>query len=186
MAWRAFFYVEDVMPTEQYREVALLLLVSIAAVNDLATRRIPNRLLLAGLAAALALDVLAPQPGPALRSACLGLSLGLALFLPFYMVRGMAAGDVKMMAVVGAFVGPEEAFAVAILTWCVGGVMALLLVAMRGRLRLALGNLGRMLVAMVLPGTRGTVAAPQESAGSMPYGAAIAVGTIAVLVRHYG
>lgn len=174
------------MPTEQYREVALLLLVSIAAVNDLATRRIPNRLLLAGLGTALVLDLLSLQPGLALRTACLGLCVGLALFLPFYMVRGMAAGDVKMMAVVGAFVGPGDAFAIALLTWCVGGVMALLLVALRGRLRLALGNLGRMLAGMVMPGARAAVTEPQESAGSMPYGAAIAVGTIAVLVRHYG
>ena len=41
------------MQIEQYRDTLLLLMVSIAAVNDLATRRIPNRLLLAGLAGAL-------------------------------------------------------------------------------------------------------------------------------------
>lgn len=174
------------MPTEQYQEVVLLLLVSIAAVNDLATRRIPNRLLLAGLAVSLALDALSPQPAVALRAAFIGMLMGFMMFLPFYMVRGMAAGDVKMMAVVGAFTGPEDAFAIAILTWCVGGVMALLLVALRGRLRLALRNLGRMLAGMVRPGAGPGAAAPQESAGSMPYGAAIAIGTIAMLVRHYG
>lgn len=174
------------MPTEQYLEVALLLLVSVAAVNDLATRRIPNRLLLAGLGVALALHVLSPRPGTALLSACAGLGLGFVLFLPFYMVRGMAAGDVKLMAVVGAFAGPEDAFAIAVLTWCVGGVMALLVVALRGRLRLALSNLGRMLLGMLWPGARAGITQPTESAGSMPYGAAIAVGTIAILVRHYG
>jgi prepilin peptidase CpaA len=174
------------MPTEQYQEVTLLLLVSIAAVNDLATRRIPNRLLLAGLAGATVLDMLSPQPGMALRAAFAGLLVGFVLFLPFYMVRGMAAGDVKMMAVVGAFTGPEDAFAIVILTFCVGGVMALLLVALRGRLRLALRNLGHLLACMVRPRAGSSMALPQESAGSMPYGAAIAIGTIAMLVRHYG
>lgn len=174
------------MPIEQYREVALLLLVSIAAVNDLATRRIPNRLLLVGLAIALALHLLAPQPGTAVLTALGGMGVGLALFLPFYMVRGMAAGDVKLMAVIGAFTGAEDAFAIAVLTWCVGGVMALLLVALRGRLRLALSNLGRMLLGMLLPSAGAGSTQPRESAGSMPYGAAIAVGTVAVLVRHYG
>lgn len=174
------------MPTEQYLEVSLLLLVSIAAVNDLATRRIPNRLLLTGLGIALALHLLSARPGAAVLSACAGLGMGFVLFLPFYVVRGMAAGDVKLMAVVGAFTGPEDAFAIAVLTWCVGGVMALLVVALRGRLRLALSNLGRMLLGMLWPGARGAITQPAESAGSMPYGAAIAVGTIAILVRHYG
>jgi prepilin peptidase CpaA len=174
------------MPIEQYLDVILLLLVSIAAVNDLATRRIPNRLLLAGLAGALVLRLLSAQPGMALMSALGGLATGFAVFLPFYLVRGMAAGDVKLMAVVGAFTGPREALEVAVLTWCAGGLMALLLVMMRGRLRLALGNLGRMFGGLLVPGTAMAAPVGLQSAGSMPYGLAIAVGTITVLVRHYG
>jgi prepilin peptidase CpaA len=173
------------MPIEQYLDVVLLLLVSSAALNDLATRRIPNRLLLAGLAGALLLHLLSNHPGQALLGALGGLGVGLAIFMPLYLLRGMAAGDVKLMAVVGAFTGPEDAFAIAVLTWCAGGVMALLLVTLRGRLGLALGNLGRML-GLVFPGKHGAAAVPRESAGSMPYGVAIAAGTIAVMVRHYG
>jgi prepilin peptidase CpaA len=174
------------MPIEQYREVSLLLLVSIAAVNDLMTRRIPNRLLLAGLAVALTLGLLSADPGDALQAALGGAITGLAVFLPFYLVRGMAAGDVKMLAVVGAFSGAQETLQIAVLTWCAGGVMALGLVLVRGRLLLAIGNVGRMLGGLVLP--NGSAAAPdaQQSAGSMPYGVAIAIGTVAVLVRHYG
>jgi prepilin peptidase CpaA len=91
-----------------------------------------------------------------------------------------------MMAVVGAFNGPNEAFEIAVLTWCVGGVMALLLVLVRGRMRLAIGNIGRMLVGIVTPGAGMLAPAQETSAGSMPYGLAIAIGTVAVLVRHYG
>src|SRR5689334_3650362 len=104
------------MPIEQYREVALLLMVSIAAVNDLSTRRIPNRLLLAGLASALMLHLMSATPGASLLAALGGMGVGLAAFLPFYLLRGMAAGDVKMMMAVGAFTGPEEAFQIAVLT----------------------------------------------------------------------
>jgi prepilin peptidase CpaA len=174
------------MPIEQYREVALLLLVSIAAVNDLTTRRIPNRLLLAGLAGALALHMLSATPGASLLAALGGMGVGLAVFLPFYLLRGMAAGDVKMMAVVGAFTGPEEAFKVAVLTWCLGGLMALVLVILSGRLRLALGNLGRMMFGLMTPGTGPVAPDGQQSAGTMPYGVAIALGTFSVLVSHYG
>jgi prepilin peptidase CpaA len=174
------------MPIEQYREVSLLLLVSIAAVNDLMTRRIPNRLLLAGLAVALTLGLLSADPGDALQTALGGAILGLAVFLPFYLVRGMAAGDVKMLAVVGAFSGAQETLQIAVLTWCAGGVMALVLVVARRRLLLAIGNVGRMLRVLMLPSGMAAMPAVQESAGSMPYGVAIAIGTVAVLVRHYG
>jgi prepilin peptidase CpaA len=172
------------MPTEQFLDTILFLLVSIAAVNDVATRRIPNRLLLTGLACALCLRLLSPHPGASLLAALGGMALGLAMFLPFYLLRGMAAGDVKMIAVVGAFTGPGDVFQIAVLSWCAGGVMALLLVLLGGRLRLALGNLGAMLRGATAPGATGTPR--QTSAGSMPYGVAITAGTMLVLVRHYG
>jgi len=101
-------------------------------------------------------------------------------------VRGMAAGDVKMMAVVGFFTGPTEAFQIAIFTWCAGGVMALALVLLRSRVRLALVNIGHLLSGLIMPGTKSSGMALPQSAGSMPYGLAIAAGTIVVLVTHYG
>jgi prepilin peptidase CpaA len=174
------------MPIEQYREVALLLMVSIAAVNDLSSRRIPNRLLLAGLACAQMLHLMSATPGASLLAALGGMGVGLAAFLPFYLLRGMAAGDVKMMMAVGAFTGPAEAFQIAVLTWCLGGVMALAMVTLRGRLRLALGNLGRMMFGVITPGAEAVAPGEHQSAGSMPYGVAIALGTFVVLVSHYG
>jgi prepilin peptidase CpaA len=87
-----------------------------------------------------------------------------------------------MMAVVGAFSGPGDTLQIAILTWCVGGVMALVLLLWRGRLQLALGNIGRLVSGAVSPKAR----AASPSSGSLPYGVAIAVGTVMVLVRHYG
>jgi prepilin peptidase CpaA len=174
------------MPTEQFLDTILFLLVSIAAVNDVATRRIPNLLLLAGLACALALRLFAPDPGTSLLAALGGMTLGLAMFLPFYLLRGMAAGDVKMIAVVGAFTGPGDVFQIAVLSWCAGGVMALLLVLLGGRLQLALANLGAMLRGAAAPSAEIAGTRQHTSAGSMPYGVAIAAGTLLVLVRHYG
>lgn len=171
------------MVIASWLDVLLLLMVASAAINDLAHRRIPNRLLLAGMLGALVLHLLSPQPLHALLGWLGGAVVGLLVFLPFYLVRGMAAGDVKMMAAVGAFTGPAEALHIAILAWCAGGAMALAIVVCKGRLLLALRNLWAILRPALLrlpaPAIGG---GGRESAGSMPYGVAIAAGTIAVLM----
>ena len=172
------------MVVAPYLDTLLLLLVAAAAINDLSSRRIPNLLLLAGLAGALGLHAVSSNPGPALLDSLGGALTGLLIFMPFYLVRGMAAGDVKMMATVGAFTGPAAALQVAILAWCAGGLMALAFLLYRGRLGLALTNLwGIVKPALLrLPATPVT---ERQSAGSMPYGVAIAAGTIYLLIGRY-
>jgi prepilin peptidase CpaA len=100
----------------------------------------------------------------------------------------MAAGDVKMMAAVGAFTGPGDALRIAILAWCAGGVMALAVIVFKGRLRLALSNMWAIVRPMLLRLPRGPSpgADGQPGAGSIPYGVAIAAGTIGLLVSRYG
>ncbi len=167
-----------------YLDTLLLLVVVAAAINDLASRRIPNLLLVSGLAGALALHAVSPDPSSALLASLGGALTGLLVFLPFYLVRGMAAGDVKMMATVGAFTGPLLALQVAILAWCAGGVMAFALLLYHGRLGLALSNLWGI-VRPVLLRLPATPPAARESVGSIPYGLAIAAGTIVVLIGRY-
>jgi prepilin peptidase CpaA len=176
------------MPVLTCPELALVLLVAAAGVTDLAARRIPNRLLLAGLALAFGLRAFGPAPGGALLAALAGAAVGLLLFLPLYLVRGMAAGDVKLMATVGAFAGPADALDIAVLTWCAGGLMALAIIVCRGRLRSAAGNV-RDLLRPLLMRAAGIPAATEPmrepSVGSMPYGLAIAIGTLLVLVSRH-
>ncbi|RZA29055.1 MAG: hypothetical protein EOP92_38065, partial [Lysobacteraceae bacterium] len=120
----------------------------------------------------------------ALLACVAGAAVGLLIFLPFYLVRGMAAGDVKMMATVGAFTGPAAALHIGVLAWCAGGVMALVLILFRGRLRLALASMRDIVWQAVL--RRPPMQAEQRtSAGSMPYGVAIAAATIYVLASRY-
>jgi prepilin peptidase CpaA len=156
--------------------------------TDLARRRIPNKLLLAGWLAALPLLLVSPQPGAALAGALAGALCGLLVFLPLYLLRGMAAGDVKMMASVGLFVGPYDALQVAVIACCAGGVMAVAMIVWQGRIGTALANIGDLLRplwmrALGMP----AVAEPMRhpSVGNMPYGLAIAVATLVLLIlRH--
>jgi len=177
------------MPSQTVIELVLLALVTAAAIVDLAQRRIPNILLLVGWVAALPLLLLTPQPGTALVGALAGALCGLLVFLPLYLLRGMAAGDVKMMATVGLFVGPYDALQVAVITCCVGGVMAVAIILGKARLQHACANVGDLLrpLWMRLRGIP-AVAEPMRhaSVGGMPYGLAIAVATMWLLFMRHG
>lgn len=131
--------------------VSLALLVLVAAGCDLAQRRIPNRLLLAALAWALLLQ---GMRGPDYLAAPLaGMMTGFLVLLPIHLLRGMGAGDVKLMATIGAFAGPLVTLYIAAASFMAGGVLALGFLATPGA-------------------TRKT---------TMPYGPAIAAGTLAIL-----
>ncbi|MCG2585805.1 prepilin peptidase [Massilia sp. TS11] len=164
-------------------EASVLLLVVLAAAQDVRTRTIPNRLLAAGLLLALLLHLLSASPGPAVANAAAGAATGLALFLPLYLLRGMAAGDVKLLATVGAFVGPGGVCAIALATCCFGGFMALAVTAARGQLSRLIANLHQMWLR--LAGLGAPPLAPAASVGGLPYGLAIAAGTLFEIgLRH--
>jgi prepilin peptidase CpaA len=164
-------------------EVALVCFVSLAAVTDLASRKISNWLVLAGLLFSLLLRwqqddaVLAPWLG--------GMATGFFVLLPLYLLRGMAAGDVKLMAMVGGFTGPLMALHICFATFIIGGLMALAIVTARRRMRDALANM-QFLLSHALLRALGVPILPQPlapgiSVGGMPYGLAIALATLLLL-----
>jgi prepilin peptidase CpaA len=119
-----------------YGQLALMLV--LAAYLDTRCHRIPNGITFGGAVAGL---VLQSYFGgfEALGSGFLGLAIGFGLFIPFYIRGAMGAGDVKLMAAVGAFLGPSATLWAAAFTMIVGGVMAVaILLRHRG-----LGQLAR-------------------------------------------
>ena len=88
-----------------------------AAVWDLSRRRVPNLLNLAILAAGLGARAAAGGL-PALTDGALGAALGLAVLLPPFAARWIGAGDVKLVAAIGAWLGPSG---VLVAERCVGG-----------------------------------------------------------------
>jgi prepilin peptidase CpaA len=67
-----------------------------------------------------------------LWSGFLGLTLGFGLLIGPYLLRGMGAGDVKALAALGAWLGPEHTFFLFIYMGICGGVLILLVLAWRG------------------------------------------------------
>ena len=125
-------------------EIPLLAVVSIAGFSDIRTRRIPNWIVLAGLLLGLAGNMVLYGWAGLVRAG-LGLGLALLVYFPLYMLRGMGAGDVKLMAAVGAIAGPANWVGVLVLTGLLGGIFALALVASQGAVRKTLDNLGCIL-----------------------------------------
>ena len=176
------------MTNALYLDGFLIALVLTACLRDLAERKIPNRLVVCGLLSAAVLHLISGSPLRMVSVGLAGCATGLLVFLPLYLLRGMAAGDVKLMAMVGAFTGPLLALEIALATFCAGGVMALFMVLTQGRwddfvanMRILLRPLYMRLVGF--PYEREPL--PGGSVGGMPYGLAIAFATCLMLwIRH--
>jgi prepilin peptidase CpaA len=165
--------------------------VLVAASMDIVSRRIPNWLVGSGLLVALA--VLVSLHGVAAGGSAwfMGAATGFAALLPFYLLRGMAAGDVKLMAMVGAWLGASAACYIVLATFIVGGLGSVLVVASRGHLARLLRNVRAMALRTRLRLAHCDISAPSgqadaESVGSIPYGVAIAAGTLGVLCAMAG
>ena len=118
----------------------LLLLVIAAAGFDLRQRRIPNWLALIGLLSGIAMNTFLFETA-GLWISLKGAGLALAIYVPLFALRAMGAGDAKLMAAVGAITGWQNWIAVMILTCLFGGVLAIILVLGKGRVRHTLENL---------------------------------------------
>jgi prepilin peptidase CpaA len=174
-------------------QILLGILVAIAAIYDIRYRRIPNWLVLAGISAGFLWNVyFAPggagvgsQVGSGLGRAAAGLGLGFILYFPLYLLRARGAGDVKLLAAVGAIVGAGNCLWIFLLTAVLGGLIALVLLLFRGRVRHTFFNVGWILKDMA------SLRAPYKSNEELdvtttkgmrlPHGAMIAVGSFALV-----
>jgi prepilin peptidase CpaA len=159
---------------------AALFLAVVAAIIDLQRHRIPNWLTYPGILL-----------GFGFRSAILGWKVGLlgalegcllagGVMFVFFMVRAMGAGDVKIMAAIGAFVGPRHAASVLLATAICGGVLAIAYALYQRRMVSTLKNVGSVLRFHAWAGVQAhpELNLDNPEALRMPYGLAIALGTL--------
>jgi prepilin peptidase CpaA len=113
--------------------------------------------------------------GLSLTGSLIGLALGFALMMPGHLFGATGAGDVKLMAAIGAILGPALIVSAFLFTAIAGGVLAVAVAARRHRL------------ADTLAGTKQLIAAPADArhelrsataAQRFAYGPAIAVGSM--------
>ncbi len=105
-----------------------------ACVTDLRTRRIPNALVATGALAGVGFAVLDAGFGGAMR-ALGGMMIGLAMWMPFWLLHMMGGGDVKLFAAGAAWLGPVGAVEAGMIAGLCGGLLSLLYLAQRHGLR---------------------------------------------------
>lgn len=167
----------------------LSVLLGAAVWHDIRSRRIPNAIVFFGALAGLALHLVlpagaglfgTPMGSLGVASSLGGLALGLLVLMPMYALRLMGAGDVKLLAMVGAFVGAGAILPLTLMVFAAGGLLALVFAVAQGSLRPLLRNAWQMVIHSGLSALSGklAVAPPVAASGRLPYAVAIAAGTL--------
>jgi prepilin peptidase CpaA len=171
-------------------EILLGMLGGIAAVYDIRFRRIPNWLVLAGIAMGFVWNAVSSGM-PGVVHAAAGLGLGFILYFPLYLIRGRRAGDVKLLAAVGAIAGPVNCVWIFVLTAILGGVIVLIVIAIHKRTSRTFFNVAwivRDLMRFKLPYKSSEELDVTTDKGlRVPHAAMMAVGVGAfILIAQYG
>ena len=161
----------------------IALAVAFAAVAfDLHTRRIPNLLSLGGAIVALSYGVVTGGFS-GLGVSAAGWGAGLAVFLPLFLLGGLGAGDVKLVACLGAWLGPSMALWTALFAALAGGAMAIVVALATGYLRAAVDNVYLLLSHFWVAGVRPhpELTLERGKGPRLPYALPIAAGALAAM-----
>lgn len=164
----------------------LMALLVLAAVIDWRSYRIPNWLTVTGAVYGLLFNAVhATSMAGGLATAAIGLFAGLLLMLPLYVIRVLGAGDVKLMAMVGASLGAVATLKAALLIFIVGGIAAIAFAVSHRAVGRLGANVRGIVESMVLPGIAlWRPGRSGASVGRLPYGVSISAGTIAFLAAR--
>jgi len=160
-------------------QVIVLCVAALAGAIDIRHHRIPNWLTLGSACVALAYHAVSGGSG-GLIVATLGWFLGAAAFFLPFALGGLGAGDVKLVAALGAWLGPGDALWLALFTGVAGGLLALGFSLARGYLREAIGNLWLLLTHWRIAGVHmlPEMTLQHGRGPRLAYGVAIFAGTV--------
>lgn len=145
-----------------------------AVLQDLTRGMIPNAFTVSSAAAGLIFSMLIHGVVGGAWITFGGLALGLGLLLPLFLLGGMGGGDVKLLACIGAWVGPLRVFSIFVYGSLIGGLACLYLLIRSNRLS-ALNRVGADVSLLV--GVRARLE-PKKDSLTISYSLPIAVGTI--------
>jgi prepilin peptidase CpaA len=158
-------------------EIILLLILGTAIASDLRWRTIPNWLTGPSILAGLGFHTVMNQFAGFVFS-LEGAAVGLGLFIILYVCGWMGAGDVKLFAAVGSFLGPAQTVSAAMVIALVGGLLAFLVLGFnQGWRRMGLLLWSHVETMFLTKSVQG-LTPEQGAAPKVPYAVAIGLGTI--------
>lgn len=168
-----------------FPNVVVLGVACAAVFFDVRDRRIPNVLTFGAALAAVAYAA-AHGGWAGIGTAALGWCVGAALFFPFFALGGMGAGDVKLLAALGAWLGPGDSVWVAMFAAMTGGVLGLVVALARGYLSTALSNIWLVLMHWRVQGLTQVpgVTLNDSQSPRLAYAIPIGIGLVCTLWRH--
>lgn len=175
------------MLIKEPRTAVLFILLVIASVSDYRTYKIPNWLTAGGITFGLIYNSIVPfSLHHGFLWALGGMLIGFVIMLPCYALRIMGAGDVKLMATVGAFLGVTDTLHAVVYSFIVGGIAAMgFALFNRATMRMVANVKGimQMMMLSVIGGFRPEVRIEaSKSVGKLPYGICISIGTVVYVV----
>jgi prepilin peptidase CpaA len=163
----------------------LFIFVAICLFTDLTRRKIYNSVVLTGFAFALAVNMAVLGAGSGFVFTLKGFFTGLLLLLIPFVMGALGAGDVKMLAMVGAFVGSGQVFLIMLASAVAGGVYAMVVMVRSGtffaRMKKTLVGIYCFLL-MRKTVHLDTLEDSANSKHAIPYGAAISAGVIIIYI----
>ncbi|MDR3750930.1 MAG: A24 family peptidase [Terracidiphilus sp.] len=156
-----------------------LIVLAVASFTDLRSRRIPNWLVFPFLLAGIVVSGWL-HGWQGIGQSFAGLGLGLLIYGFIFWLGGMGAGDVKLCAAIGAWIGPGQLFMALIITGMIGGIMVLCWAAFGGFLKELFTGTGDLVFGWKQRGMHRDpeLALTNPLKRKMAYAPAIAIGTL--------
>jgi len=149
----------------------------VASVTDVRSRRIPNWLVLTLALLGIVFSVATVTPETGLMRAVTSFGIGFGLWIPFYALGMLGAGDVKLFACASCWLAPSQVFAAAVLSALAGGLLSVVGLLLAHGVGLTTFRIAH---AVRDPRLLATPLAVPAGRKTLPYGLAMAVGLLVV------
>ena len=159
-------------PSARLGGIVFTTILVFAAIGDFRTRRIPNRLVLVLVLLGIGFSIAKAPLGHGALAAGEGILVGLLCWLPFYAFGWIGAGDVKLYAAAGAWLGPAGALEGALVAALFGAILSLVWMLKAHGVKDTVDALGLAAASPAL------LSATGGKRSTLPYGVALASGAI--------
>ncbi|HEV2387836.1 MAG TPA: A24 family peptidase [Candidatus Acidoferrales bacterium] len=162
--------------------VLAVVLTLVAGLSDLRSRRIPNRLTVPALLIGMAVNA-GTGGWRGLLHSVEGAAIGLGLLLPVVLLRGLGAGDWKLMGALGSFVGPNKTIEILLISIFMAGGWGIVEMVRQRRVKATLWNLWELVHGFVVFGLQPNpnISIDNRPLIKLPFGAVTAVATAVAL-----